>query len=93
LVSSVADVYQVANATFPLQHGRLRSISLDLIQGVEGRVVVSRADVKGAQLIVESTWAGEGLIDAPVELTTGGWYDSLSIKVCHLFYLWLCFAD
>lgn len=82
MMTTDSAVYPTANATFPLpqgKHHRHRSIAVDIPEGVDARVVVSREDVESARLIVESTWAGEDLVLDDLSVSSGSWYDSLSL--------------
>ncbi len=76
-----AEEYYTANASFPLNMRRHRDFSIDLVDGVNVRVIVSRSEDEQAYLVVESVWAGSDL-DANVELASGKWFDQLSVNVC-----------
>ncbi|ORY26519.1 hypothetical protein BCR39DRAFT_257324 [Naematelia encephala] len=71
------EVYQTANATLPLVGGEL-SVAFTGEGAGEHLVVVSRADVEVAEIVVESVWAGEAV--EGVEMSSTPYADNLSVK-------------
>ena len=81
-----AEVCYTANATFPISIQRHRELAIDLLEGVDARVIVSRSDSDQASLVVESLWTGSD-IDSNIELSSWEMLDTLYINVCSHFSL------
>jgi hypothetical protein len=52
-----------------------------LLAGVDGQFIVSRSQDEQVSLVLESVWAGTDMLDSNVDLASGEWFDTLSIKV------------